>query len=92
MAEKKDVNKREAKKKINGTEYTFRKLPVKAAFDLRNKWMDKQFGIDQEEMYPLVLEHLVIHPNVSIDDFEEMWELDEVVNHAIDFQYGKGKN
>lgn len=77
--------------KINETEYTLQKLPVKQAFDLREQWLNQYGGVNQPKMYELVLENIVVKPKKKIEDFEEMWELDEVVTTAIDFQYGKNQ-
>ena len=80
-----------AKVTIEGVEYTFQKLPVKAAFDLREQWLDSRGGIDQPKMYDLVLENIVISPKMKLEDFEEIWIVDELVSKAIEFQYGRGK-
>ena len=40
-------------------------------------------------MYPMVLENVVVQPQLKADDFDDMAELDEVVTAAIRFQSNK---
>lgn len=78
--------------KVNGVEYTLQKMPVKQALDIRAEMIDMSTGeVDMAKMYDAMIEHVIVNPKVSYDDFEEVWEVDELVEAAIDFQYGKKK-
>lgn len=82
------IKQKQAQQIINGTEYTFQKLPVMAAFELREQFMTEHMGINRKKAYPLILEHIVVHPKKKMEDFEDISELDDVVTAAINFQYG----
>lgn len=43
----------------------------------------------RRKMYAAVLENIVVQPQMSLDDFDDFGELDEVVAEAIRFQSGK---
>lgn len=72
---------------VDGTEYTVQKLPVRQALELRNQWQDSEL-----KMYDMVLEHFVVHPKVTIDDFEDVATIDELVGAVLQYVYhSKGK-
>ena len=71
-----------------GNSYTFQKVSP-------SEWMrildnaERTGTIRRSDMFPDVLEHVVVQPSKTVDDFEEYAELDEVVKAAIRFQQGK---
>lgn len=76
---------------IEGTEYTFQKLPVRQALELREQWQPSGV-VDEVKMFELVLEHIVVHPKKDLDDFEDVVEVEELVSQALNYQYRtKGK-
>lgn len=84
---------KQEKKKINGVEYTFQKLPVKQAIDLRSSFLNFSTGeIDIDKLYSAMMTHIIVNPKVTFEDFDEIWEVDELVGEAMEFQYGKKKN
>lgn len=76
---------------VEGTEYTLQKMKPRQALEVRNQWQEG--GVPNEiKMFDLVLEHIVISPQVTLDDFEELTEVEEVVRLAMEYQYvSKGK-
>ena len=76
------------KQKIKGNEYTFQKLPAREWIRLRKR-CTKNNNFDEEKFMDEVLEHIVVEPKKTIDDFEDYAELEEVVAEAVNFQSGK---
>ena len=76
---------------INDIEYTFQRVPIRQAMELRQKWHDpdKPGGIDSIKMCDLAFEKIVVNPKVKLDDFEEIEDAEAVALAAIDFQYTK---
>ena len=77
-----------AQKKVNifDTEYTFQKVKPRAWLQIRQRTKDKHGMPIEEKLYSEILEHIVIVPKKTIDDFEEIEELEEVMKEAIRFQ------
>ncbi|MBW2672323.1 MAG: hypothetical protein JRD89_02755 [Deltaproteobacteria bacterium] len=74
---------------IYGKEYRFRKLPPRQWVRLKDRCKNR-FGVVQEEDFMSeVLEHLVVDPVVTLDDFEDWDEAEAVVTAAVRFQLGK---
>ena len=72
---------------IGETEYILQKLPARKALELRQSWMNNVGSVDDIKMTDKVLEHIVVKPKKTIDDFEDISELQYLVTRAIDFQY-----
>ncbi|WP_333638213.1 hypothetical protein [Tissierella praeacuta] len=77
--------------KIHGEDYVLQKLPPRQALELREQWYVD--GVPNElKMFELVLEHIVIKPKVTIDDFEDVVVVEDLVKEAMQYQYKtKGK-
>lgn len=77
---------------IEGKEYTFQRLPVLQAFELREEWKrasEVNGTTITQEMYPRLLEHIVIKPkNLKLEEFETIVELDKVCMTALAFGWG----
>ena len=90
MADLKDL-KNVKKVVIDGEEYTLQKLPVRQALELRNQWHTNG-EVDEIKMYELLLEHIVVNPKKTLDDFEDIVTLEELGQAALSYQYRtKGK-
>ena len=85
MADLKDL-KNVKKVVIDGEEYTLQKLPVRQALELRNQW-HVNGEVDEIKMYELLLEHIVVHPKKTLDDFEDIVTLEELGQEALTYQY-----
>lgn len=73
--------------KIGDTEYILQKLPARKALELRREWT-KSGTIDEITMFEKMLEHIIVKPRKTIDDFEDISELTYLCNQAIVYQYG----
>ena len=72
---------------VYGKEYTVQRLPVREALELRERWQGSEVT-----MFEMVLEHFVVTPRVSLDDFEDVITVEELVQKILTYQYGsKGK-
>ena len=90
MADLKDL-KNVKKVAIDGEEYTLQKLPVRQALELRDQWQVDGV-VDNVKMFDMVLEHFVVHPRKTLDDFEDVATVEELVGEALKYQYvEKGK-
>ena len=76
------------KVKIKGKEYTFQKLSAREWIRLRKR-CTKNNNFDEEKFIDELLEHVVVDPKITMDDFEDYGELEEVVAEATNFQSGK---
>ena len=74
--------------KIFGTEYTFQKITAREWIRLKKR-CTKNGNFDEEKFIDEVLEHIVVEPKKTLDDFENYAELEEVVAEAVNFQSGK---
>lgn len=72
---------------IGETNYILQKMPARKALELRQSWTNKFGSVDDIQMSEKVLEHIVVNPKKTIDDFEDISELQYLVTQAIDFQY-----
>lgn len=85
------TNSKQKKIKLEGVEYTLQKLPAMEALKLRSRCKDKQGNPDEIKLYGELLEHVVVIPKVTIDDFEDVADLEELMVEVIEFQYTKKK-
>jgi hypothetical protein len=74
--------------KVGEKEYTLQKIAVREWLKLRKR-CKVEGELDDEMFYAEILEHIVVAPKVSIDDFEEIEDLEEVMKEAITFQCKK---
>ncbi|WP_431180835.1 hypothetical protein [Bacillus luti] len=51
--------------------------------------VDENKATRRRSLYTAVLENIVVQPKVTLDDFDNSAELDDVVLSAIRFQQGK---
>lgn len=72
---------------ISGEEYLFQKVAPRPWMRLMDEWDAK--GKATEKLAEIVLEHIVVEPKKTIDDFEDYAEVDEVTLAALRFQRGK---
>lgn len=72
---------------VEGVEYTLQKLPVRQALELRQKWTLPNGLTDDVKMADECLKHIVVTPKVTLDDFEEINELEMLVAECVVFQY-----
>ncbi len=78
----------EKKVEIQGKEYTLKKIPPREWARLRDRCKNR-FGVMSEEKFlSEIFEYMVVNPRVSLDDFEDYDECQEVANAAIEFQHG----
>ncbi len=78
----------EKKVEIRGKEYTLKKIPPREWARLRDRCKNR-FGVMSEEKFLAeIIEYMVANPRVSLDDFEDYDECQEVANAAIEFQHG----
>jgi len=80
---------KEKKQTVQGVEYTFQKLPPRQWVRLRDRCKNRFGNIMEETFTSEVLEHIVIDPKTTLDDFDEWEAAQEVVNAAITFQLGR---
>ena len=79
---------KQKKTKIGEAEYTLQKVPPRSWMKLKSEAKDRTGNTSEEKLYDLVLEHIVVEPKVSIDDFEDFAELEELVMEAVEHQTG----
>ncbi len=79
------------KVKIDGKEYTFQKLPIRTYYDFMNKLKRGEFGI--VESYDYLLEHVVVNPRLTLEDFETegVAHCEKVMTEANKFLTAKSK-
>lgn len=71
-----------------GNKYTFQKV-------MPSEWIDVMDEVENNKesqrrtLYTKTLENIVVQPKVTLDDFEDYGELEEVVQAANRFQRGK---
>ena len=74
--------------KVGETTYKLQKVPPRSWIKLKNDARDRQGRTDEEKLYDLILEHIVVEPKVDMDSFEDFAELEELVMEAVEFQTG----
>lgn len=68
--------------KVDGKDYKLQKLAVRPALEIRER--TGGMGI---EFYEEMLEHVVIEPKLTIDDFEVVNHLDNLILAIVEYQY-----
>ena len=85
MAEIKEL-KNMKKITVDGVDYTVQKLPVRQALELREQWQEDGV-VDEVKMFDLVLEHFVVNPKKTLDDFDDVVTVEELVSEVLKYQY-----
>ena len=80
---------KEKKETIEGVEYTLKKLPPREWARLRDRTKNRFGNIIEENFMSEILEHIVIDPKVSLDDFEEWETAQTVCDAAVKFCLGR---
>lgn len=73
---------------VANKEYVLQKLPTRKALEIKQKWLDANGQIIELEMYDQVLEHIVVNPKKTVDDFDDISELNKLGTQAVNFQFG----
>lgn len=81
MATKKFVSK------ISGAEYTFQKVAPRPWLKIMDEY--SRSGESNEKLADLAFEHLIVEPRLTVDDFEDFAEVEEVTQAAVRFQRGQ---
>jgi hypothetical protein len=81
MAKQKDL-------KINDIDYKLQKVDNESWYDMKERAIPKGKNSFSEKLLAKeVLEHIVVvPPNLTMNDFDELQDLEELVNMAIQFQ------
>ncbi|WP_212934951.1 hypothetical protein [Bacillus hominis] len=74
--------------KVEKKEYVFQKVAPSTWLDIMDE-VDENKGSKRRSLYAAVLENIVVQPKVTLDDFDDSAELDDVVLSAMRFQQGK---
>ena len=75
--------------RVGQTDYTFQKLTPREWARLRDRCKDRNGNMQEEMFMSEVLKHIVVQPKVTLDDFSEWADAQEVCNEAITFQLGR---
>ncbi|WP_369355625.1 hypothetical protein [Lysinibacillus capsici] len=86
MAENKKTKKHISK--VDKKEFLFQKVTPSTWLDIMDE-VDENKSTRRRSLYSAVLENIVVQPKMTIDDFENSAELDDVVVSAMRFQQGK---
>jgi len=80
---------KEKKETIEGVEYTFKKLPPREWARLRDRTKNRFGNVIEENFMSEILEHIVVDPKVSLDDFEDWETAQKVCDTAVKFCLGR---
>lgn len=76
---------------VNGIEYILQKLPTMPALKIRQNARTSG-NYDDIKMYKAMLEHVVVSPKMEIKDFEDVIDLEELMEQTLQYQYkSRGK-
>lgn len=72
-------------KEINGTVYTAQFMGVRAALRAEKQYTDERTGrVDKEKLYDYIFDNVIVSPpGLSIESFDDMTEIDEVVAFGV---------
>lgn len=73
---------------VGENEYVLQKLPTRKALEIKQKWLDSNGQIIELNLYDEVLEHIVVNPKKTVDDFDDISELQALGTEALNFQFG----
>lgn len=84
-----DIKKFEQKNfTLGNTDYVFQKLPTRKALEIKQKWLDANNNIIELNMYEQLLDHVIVNPKRTVDDFDDISELQTLCLEALNFAYG----
>lgn len=76
------------KSQISGKEYTLQKVPPLEWLQIMDD--SEVNGVRKRtKFYPALLENIVVQPKVTLQDFDNFAEVEELAKEAISFQQGK---
>ena len=73
--------------RVGDKEYVLQKLPTRKALEMKQRYMPNNV-FNELKCYDEILEHVVVNPKVTLDDFDDISELDTLGTEALNFQYG----
>lgn len=73
---------------VGENEYVLQKLPTRKALEIKQKWLDANGQIIEIIFYDEILEHIVVNPKKTVDDFDDISELQILGAEASNFQFG----
>ena len=73
---------------VGDKDYVLQKLPTRKALEIKQKWLDSNGQIIELNLYDEVLEHIVVNPKKTVDDFDDISELQTLGTEALNFQFG----
>lgn len=74
---------------VNEIEYTYQKVSPREWLRMKGRCKNKHGQINDETFYTEILKHIVVNPKVTLDDFDDVKHLEDVVAAAVRFQQGK---
>ncbi len=89
MVEEKEKKLKQKKVTVDGVSYTLQKISPREWSRMRERCKNRNGQLIEETFISEVLEHIVVQPRVTMDDFEEWVDLEDLVDQAISFQSGK---
>lgn len=72
---------------VGDKEYVLQKLPTRKALEMKQRYMPNNI-FNELKCYDEILEHVVVNPKVTLDDFDDISELDTLGTEALNFQFG----
>lgn len=72
---------------VGDKEYVLQKLPTRKALEMKQRYMPNNV-FNELKCYDEILEHVVVNPKVTLDDFDDISELDTLGTEALNFQFG----
>ncbi len=75
--------------RVGSTDYTFQRLTPREWARLRDRCKNRHGQMLEENFMSEVFKHIVVSPRVTLDDFDDWADAQEVANEAITFQLGR---
>ena len=72
---------------VGDKEYVLQNLPTRKALEMKQRYMPNNV-FNELKCYDEILEHVVVNPKVTLDDFDDISELDTLGTEALNFQFG----
>lgn len=77
---------------VKDVEYTLQKISPREWLRLKGRCKNKHGQLNEENFYSEILKHIVVNPKVTLDDFDDVADLEAVVAPAVRFQTGKDES
>ena len=74
---------------VNGKDYTLQKITPREWARLRDRCKNRFGNVVEETFMTEILKYIVVDPKVTLDDFDEWADAQEVCNEAVRFQLGR---